>query len=130
MTTDLEEGNDFTPRFDTAGLIPAIVTNYDSGEVLMLAWMSELALKTTLETGEAHYWSRSRKELWHKGATSGNRQIVKEIRTDCDQDTILISVKQIGSKACHTGRESCFYRSVPIGSYPPGKLRFTMKKET
>ena len=107
---DLEEALNFTPRFDEKGLIPCIATNVDNGEVVMFAWMNEEALKKSLETGQAHYWSRSRGELWHKGATSGNTQTIIEMRTDCDQDCIWITIK--AGPACHTGRKSCFYRKV------------------
>lgn len=107
----LEEGSVLTPRFDDKGLIPAIATDASTGEVLMLAWMNAQALSLTITTGEAHYYSRSRQELWHKGATSGHIQKVLEIRTDCDQDAIWIKVEQTGA-ACHTNRPSCFYRRV------------------
>jgi phosphoribosyl-ATP pyrophosphohydrolase/phosphoribosyl-AMP cyclohydrolase len=98
-------------KWDERGLIPAIVQDAQSGAVLMLAYMSEEALRLTLETGEAHFWSRSRQALWHKGATSGNVQRVLEVRIDCDADTILLKVDPAGP-ACHTGEYSCFYRSI------------------
>ena len=101
--------SDFKPDF-SKGLIPAIAQDSKDGEVLMLAYMNEEAWNRTLETGEAHYWSRSRQKLWHKGETSGNVQKVHSIRLDCDKDTILLSVTQIGGAACHTGRRSCFFR--------------------
>ncbi len=94
------------------GLLPAIAQDYETGEVLMLAYMNEEAWKKTLETGEAHYWSRSRQELWHKGGTSGHVQKVKEIYVDCDYDTILLKIEQVGSAACHTGYRSCFHKKV------------------
>ena len=94
------------------GLIPAIVQDYKTGEVLMLAFMNKEAWEATLSTGKATYYSRSRRELWIKGNTSGNTQIVKEIRIDCDDDTVLLKVDQIGGAACHTGHRSCFYRIV------------------
>jgi phosphoribosyl-ATP pyrophosphohydrolase/phosphoribosyl-AMP cyclohydrolase len=97
-------------RFDEHGLAPAIVQDARSGEVLMLAYMNAEALAATLRTGETHFWSRSRQELWHKGATSGNTQRVKEIRIDCDADTFLVLVEPAGP-ACHTGSRTCFYRS-------------------
>jgi phosphoribosyl-AMP cyclohydrolase len=97
------------PKFDEHGLISAIAQDADSGEVLMLAWMSAEALRQTLATGRAVYWSRSRGELWRKGDTSGHEQHVLEVRIDCDQDAVLLKVRQTGS-ACHTGRRSCFYR--------------------
>jgi len=98
------------PKFNADGLIAAIAQDADSGEVLMLAWMNGDALAATLETGRATYWSRSRGELWIKGETSGNTQAVVEIRVDCDQDAVLLKVRQTGG-ACHTGRPSCFYRT-------------------
>lgn len=98
-------------KFDERGLIPAVVQDAKTQEVLMVAWMDEEALRKTEETGEAHFWSRSREELWHKGATSGNVQRVQEIRVDCDADTLLVMVKPAGP-ACHTGEKSCFYRRL------------------
>ena len=98
------------------GLVPAIVQDYKTGEVLMLAFMNEDAWKATLSTGKATYYSRTRQKLWVKGETSGNMQIVKEIRIDCDDDTLLLKVEQIGSAACHTGHGSCFYKKVEGGS--------------
>ncbi len=114
---ELEEGQIFTPRFNEDGLIPCITQSARTGDVLMMAYMNEQSLKKTIETGEAHYWSRSRKELWHKGATSGNTQKIVQILTDCDQDCIVIKVEMPkGPKdqeiSCHTGRPSCFYREV------------------
>jgi phosphoribosyl-AMP cyclohydrolase len=94
------------------GILPAIAQDYQSGKVLMLAYMNNEAWQRTLRTGEVHYWSRSRQELWHKGATSGNIQIVKEILVDCDHDTILLRVEQKGGAACHLGYESCFHRKI------------------
>jgi phosphoribosyl-ATP pyrophosphohydrolase/phosphoribosyl-AMP cyclohydrolase len=98
-------------KFDDRGLIPAIVQDFENGQVLMLAYMNKESLEKTLETAETWFWSRSREELWHKGANSGNRQIVQEIRYDCDNDTLLLLVKQTGP-ACHTGHRSCFYRTI------------------
>ncbi len=98
-------------RFDAQGLIPAIVQDASTGEVLMLAYMNKESFKKTQETGETWFWSRSRKELWHKGATSGHVQKVKEIYYDCDEDALLVKVEQKGA-ACHTGEKSCFYRKV------------------
>jgi phosphoribosyl-AMP cyclohydrolase len=109
---DLEEGAKFTPKFDGAGLIGAIVTDAEGGGVLMFAYMNAEALLLTLETGEAHFWSRSRGTLWRKGETSGNRLMVQDIRTDCDQDVLWLTVELSGEAACHTGRRSCFYRRV------------------
>ncbi len=94
------------------GLLPAIVQDYKTGKVLMLAYINEEAWQKTLETGEAHYWSRSRKELWHKGESSGNVQRIKAIFIDCDNDTVLFQVEQIGGAACHLGYESCFHKKV------------------
>jgi len=95
-------------KFGADGLVPAIAQDAASGEVLMVAWMNAEALARTIKTGEAHYWSRSRKKLWRKGEESGNVQKVKEIRTDCDKDVLLLKVEQIGGAACHTGMRSCF----------------------
>jgi len=96
----------------TGGLIPAIVQDYETGEVLMLAYINKEAWETTLSTGKATYFSRSRQKLWIKGETSGNMQIVREIRIDCDDDTVLFKVEQIGGAACHKGYRSCFYKKV------------------
>ena len=112
---ETEEGSAFAPRFDADGLVTAVVTDAADGTLLMLAHMNADALSKTLETGIAHYWSRSRKALWKKGETSGNLQQVVEIRTDCDQDALVVVVKQTGhGAACHTGRKSCFYRRVEM----------------
>lgn len=109
----LEEGAVFTPRFDENGLVACVALDDATGEVLMLAWMNEEALARTIETGIAHYWSRSRKGLWRKGDTSGQTQRVVEMTTDCDQDAVVIRVAVGGDGgACHTGRRSCFYRRV------------------
>ena len=109
--------SDFVPDFSKShGLIAAIAQDYDTKEVLMLAWMNEEAWKATLATGEAHYWSRSRQKLWHKGESSGNVQVVKAIRLDCDSDAVILEIEQIGGAACHTGRSSCFYRRLVPGS--------------
>ncbi|WP_096390135.1 phosphoribosyl-AMP cyclohydrolase [Halopenitus persicus] len=104
-------GEAVTVDFGEDGLVPAIAQDVDSGEVLMLAYVTEEALDRTLETGEAHYYSRSREELWHKGGTSGHTQEIAEVRVDCDADTLLYLVDQSGG-ACHTGHRSCFYRTV------------------
>ena len=112
----LEKGDVLAPRFDAAGLIPAIAVHAETGEVLMLAYMNAQALERTLATGEVHYFSRSRNELWHKGATSGQIQLLEEIRIDCDQDTILLKVTPEGDGGtCHTGAKTCFYRVVENG---------------
>ncbi len=114
--TALEEGTLFTPRFGADGLITCITTDVKDGAVLMVAHMNAEALRLTLATGVAHYWSRSRKALWRKGDTSGQTQSVREMRTDCDQDALLLVVAVAGDGgACHTGRRSCFYRRVETG---------------
>lgn len=111
----LEEGTVFAPRFDAHGLITAVTTEAGSGRVLMVAHMNAQALSLTLETGEVHYWSRSRGKIWKKGESSGEIQKLVEMRTDCDQDVLLVTVKQTGrGAACHTGRKSCFYRIVEV----------------
>ena len=110
---ELEEGASFAPKFDADGLIVCITTEAVSGDILMVAYMNRESLSLTIETGVAHYWSRSRQALWRKGDTSGQTQTVVEMRTDCDQDAILLKVEAGGDgKACHTGRRSCFYRRV------------------
>lgn len=112
----VETGEIFAPKFDDKGVLPVVTTDAASGEVIMLAYMNEEALKQTIETGVAHYWSRSRQSLWRKGETSGNTQKVVEIRTDCDQDAIWLKVTMGGTGAsCHLGYRSCFFRSVPVG---------------
>jgi phosphoribosyl-AMP cyclohydrolase len=111
----LEAGDVFAPRFDDKGLITAVAVEAGSGVVLMVAYMNEEALRLTLESGEAHYFSRSRGHLWKKGETSGEVQKVIEVRADCDQDTLVVVVEQTGrGAACHTGRKTCFYRRVVI----------------
>ncbi len=119
---EMEENLVFTPCFDENGLIPCITTCFKSGEVLMFAFMNKDALQKTLQSGEAHYWSRSRKRLWHKGESSGYTQRVIEMRTDCDQDCIWIRVEVNApdndlskGAACHTGRKTCFYRQIAAG---------------
>ena len=106
---DQDETRELRPKFDASGLVAAIAQDAETGEVLMLAWMNAEALARTLETRRATYWSRSRGEIWVKGETSGHTQDVVEVRVDCDQDAVLLKVRQTGG-ACHTGRESCFYR--------------------
>lgn len=109
--------SDFVPDFSKShGLIAAIAQDADTGEVLMLAWMNEDAWQATLSTGEAHYWSRSRQKLWHKGESSGNVQKVRALRLDCDADAVVLEIEQIGGAACHTGRRSCFYRRLLPGN--------------
>ncbi|MGE7369424.1 phosphoribosyl-AMP cyclohydrolase [Neorhizobium sp. NPDC001467] len=110
---ELEAAGDFTPRFDATGLVTAVVTDAGDGELLMVAHMNAQALALTIETGIAHYYSRSRSKIWKKGETSGNLQTVVELRTDCDQDAVWLKVRVAGDDAsCHTGRRSCFYRTV------------------
>jgi phosphoribosyl-AMP cyclohydrolase len=121
-TRDLEEGAVLSPRFGPDGLVTCVTVDAETGEVLMLAHMNADALKRTIESGEAWYWSRSRRALWHKGDTSGQTQTVVEMRVDCDQDAVLIKVRVGGDGgACHTGRRSCFYRRVSLGK-PGGKV--------
>ena len=120
-----EEKTGFRPKFGPDGLITAIACDATSGEVLMLAHMNSEALEKTLQSGKAHYWSRSRNEIWLKGGTSGNVQMVQEIRTDCDQDAVLMFVTVTGSDAsCHTGRVSCFYRSIKADGNGGYQLEF------
>jgi phosphoribosyl-AMP cyclohydrolase len=116
-TEDLERGTVLAPRFDANGLIAAVTTHAETGEVLMVAWMNAEALRLTLDTGEAHYFSRSRNQLWKKGEISGQVQRVVEIRVDCDQDAVLLKVLPQGDGgACHVGFRSCFYRVVEDGA--------------
>lgn len=120
----VEEGRELAPKFDENGLIPCVTTAAGTGEVLMLGYMNEEALRKTIETGEAHYYSRSRKILWHKGATSGLVQKVKEMRIDDDQDAVWIVVEIPGDASCHVGYRSCFYRAVPTGKDVAHTLEF------
>jgi len=112
----VEEGDDLAPRFDERGLITVVTTDAASGELLMQGYMSAEALQLTIRTGEAHYYSRSRQVLWHKGATSGLVQTVRELLVDDDQDCIWLRVDVAGGASCHVGYRSCFYRKVPVGS--------------
>ena len=112
---EVEEGKFFSPKFDANGLIPVTTSDSSSGELLMHGFMNQEALKKTIETKEAHYWSRSKKALWHKGKTSGYIQKVIEIRVDDDQDSIWLTVDIGDGASCHVGYRSCFYRSVPLG---------------
>lgn len=123
-TGDIEESLTFTPRFDKDGLITAVATDASSGEVLMVAHMNAEAVAKTVATGEAWYYSRSRGRLWKKGETSGHVQRVIEMRVDCDQDALWLRVEQAGAGACHTGRRSCFYRAVPVGTAAAPTLEF------
>ena len=123
-TGEVEEGRAFAPRFDADGLVTCVATDARSGEVLMVAHMDAQALERTIATGEAWYFSRSRRALWRKGETSGHVQRVLEMRIDCDQDAVWIKVDQAGAGACHTGRRSCFYRAVPLGTSGAVTLEF------
>lgn len=121
---ELEEGETFAPRFDANGLIACVTRHAADGQILMLAYMNREALRLTIETGLAHYWSRSRQTLWRKGEASGRTQKVTEIRTDCDQDALLLTVEPGGDGGgCHTGRRSCFYRKIALG-HDPKRLVF------
>jgi phosphoribosyl-AMP cyclohydrolase len=127
---DLEEGKAFAPQFGADGLVTAVVTDAQSGDVLMVAHMNAEALRKTIESGEAWYYSRSRKQLWKKGESSGHVQRVKELRVDCDQDALWLKVEQAGPGACHTGRRSCFYRVVPLGKIGAVTLEFRDGEKT
>ena len=125
----VEEGRELAPKFDENGLIACVTTAAGTGEVLMLGYMNAEALSKTIETGEAHYWSRSRKVLWHKGATSGLVQKVREMRIDDDQDAVWIAVEIPGDASCHVGYRSCFYRAVPVGKPVGEALEFREDKK-
>ena len=128
----IEEGNILSPKFDSDGLIPVITTDSKSGEVLMHGYMNSEALKKTIETKEAYYWSRSRREIWHKGETSGFVQKIVEIRIDDDQDSIWLNVDIGDGASCHVGYKSCFYRSVPLGKIQDSEkieMKFKDKKK-
>ena len=112
---EVEEGKYLSPKFDENGLIPVITSNFKTGAILMHGYMNYEALKKTIETKEAHYWSRSRKKIWHKGQVSGFIQKVKEIRIDDDQDSVWLTVDIGNGSSCHVGYRSCFYRSIPLG---------------
>jgi phosphoribosyl-AMP cyclohydrolase len=124
------EGRAFTPKFDADGLITAVATDAKSGDVLMVAHMNADAVAKTIESGEAWYYSRSRKALWKKGETSGHGQRVLELRVDCDQDALWLKVEQAGAGACHTGRRSCFYRAVLLGKSGAVTLEFRDGQKT
>ena len=129
---EVEEGKFLSPKFDDNGLIPVVTTDCKTGEVLMHGYMNSDALKKTIETKEAHYWSRSRKAIWHKGKTSGFTQKVKEIRIDDDQDAVWITVDIGDGASCHVGYRSCFYRSVPMGKIENGRkveMKFEEEKK-
>jgi phosphoribosyl-AMP cyclohydrolase len=122
--SEIEEGLAFAPQFGADGLITTVVTDVKSGDVLMVAHMNAEALRKTIESGEAWYYSRSRQALWKKGESSGHVQRVLELRVDCDQDALWLKVEQAGPGACHTGRRSCFYRAVPLGKKGSVTLEF------
>ena len=128
--SEIEEGLAFAPQFGADGLVTAVVTDATSGDVLMVAHMNQEALRKTIESGEAWYYSRSRKALWKKGESSGHVQRVVELRVDCDQDALWLKVEQAGEGACHTGRRSCFYRAVPLGKAGSVKLEFRDGEKT
>ena len=129
-TAEVEEGLGLAPKFDADGLVTAVVTDIKSGDVLMVAHMNAQALRNTIESGEAWFYSRSRKKLWKKGESSGHVQRVVELRVDCDQDALWLKVEQEGPGACHTGRRSCFYRAVPLGQPGAVKLEFCEAEKT
>ena len=129
---EIEEGQYLAPKFDKNGLIPVITSDYQSGVILMHGYMNKEALKKTIETKEAHYWSRSRKKIWHKGQVSGFTQKIKEIRIDDDQDSIWMLVDIGNGSSCHVGYKSCFYRSIPLGKIENSeeiKLEFKEKEK-
>lgn len=122
--SEIEEGRALAPKFDADGLVTCVATDAKSGDVLMVAHMNAEALARTIESGEAWYFSRSRRALWKKGESSGHVQRLIELRVDCDQDAVWIKVEQHGPGACHTGRRSCFYRAAPLGQKGPVTLEF------
>ena len=127
---EVEEGKFLSPKFDEKGLIPVITTDHKTGEVLMHGYMNLEAMKKTIETGEAHYWSRSRKSVWHKGKTSGFTQKVIQIRIDDDQDSVWLNVDIGNGASCHVGYKSCFYRSVPMGKIiEPEKIEMKFEEK-
>jgi phosphoribosyl-AMP cyclohydrolase len=129
---EVEEGKYLEPKFDENGLIPVITSDFKNGDILMHGYMNAEALKLTIETKEAHYWSRSRKKIWHKGQISGFVQIVKEIRIDDDQDSVWLLVDIGNGASCHVGFRSCFYRSIPLGKIKNEKeleMKFKEKKK-
>ena len=125
----VEESTDLAPKFDNNGLIPVVTTDYSSGEVLMQGYMNEESLKKTITLGQAVYYSRSRKTIWHKGKTSGLIQNIKEIRIDDDQDCIWLRVEVEGGASCHVGYRSCFYRSVPFGNNQSSEQKLTFEEK-
>jgi phosphoribosyl-AMP cyclohydrolase len=125
----VEEGAKLAPKFDADGLVTCVTTDAASGELLMVAHMNAEAFARTIESGEAWYFSRSRRKLWRKGESSGHVQRVTEMRIDCDQDAVWIKVEQAGPGACHTGRRSCFYRGVPLGKAPDKSLVLEFRED-
>jgi phosphoribosyl-AMP cyclohydrolase len=128
--SEIEESLAFAPQYGADGLVTAVVTDATSGDVLMVAHMNAEAVAKTIASGEAWYYSRSRKKLWKKGETSGHVQRVVELRVDCDQDALWLKVEQAGEGACHTGRRSCFYRAVPLGQKGSARLEFRDAEKT
>jgi phosphoribosyl-AMP cyclohydrolase len=128
-TQEVEEDRALAPKFDADGLLTCVATDATTGELLMVAHMNAEALAKTIASGEAWYFSRSRRRLWRKGESSGHVQRVVEMRVDCDQDAIWIKVEQAGPGACHTGRRSCFYRAVPLGKTPDASLALEFRAE-
>ena len=129
---EVEEGKYLAPKFDENGLIPVITTDFKTGDILMHGYMNSEALKKTIETKEAHYWSRSRNKIWHKGQVSGFVQKIKEIRIDDDQDSVWLKVDIGDGASCHVGYRSCFYRSVPLGPIENGRkveMKFLEKEK-
>ena len=127
---EVEEGKYLAPKFDENGLIPVITTDFQNGDILMHAYMNDEALRKTIENREAHYWSRSKNKIWHKGKVSGFIQKVKEIRIDDDQDSIWLSVDIGTGASCHVGYRSCFYRSIPLGKISNAeKIEIEFKEE-
>jgi phosphoribosyl-AMP cyclohydrolase len=130
---EVEEGKYLLPKFDKNGLIPVVTSDFKNGDILMHGYMNNKSLKKTIETKEAHYWSRSRNKIWHKGKISGFVQIVKEMRIDDDQDSIWLKVDLKGGASCHVGYRSCFYRSIPLGktkNIKKLKMKFKEKKKS
>ena len=130
---EVEEGKFLSPKFDSKGLIPVVTSDYKNGDVLMVGYMNKIAFKKTIETKEAHYWSRSRKAVWHKGKTSGFVQKVKDLRIDDDQDAVWLKVDIGTGASCHVGYRSCFYRSIPLGPIKNGReieMKFKEKEKS
>ena len=126
-TAEIELGTMLQPKFGPDGLIPCITTDHITNEVLMFAFMNAESLALTLKTGKASYWSRSRNKLWVKGEESGNAQLVKELRVDCDQDVLLLKVENVGGAACHNGYKSCFYRKLVAGAEPEAEASLKLE---